>query len=64
MEQVIGQIVRLRIYDEEGRTDFLLALSKIVWFLTWIMLPFCVFKFFYDLMGIFDVNRHAIMTHL
>lgn len=54
MEQVIGQIVRLRIYDEEGQTDFLLALSKIVWFLMWIMLPFCVFKFFYDLMGIFE----------
>lgn len=52
MDEIQGNIIRLHIYDEEGRTDWLLALSKIVWFLIWFLIPFCIFRFLYDLMGV------------
>jgi hypothetical protein len=51
MDQIQGKIIRLRIYMEEGRTDWLLALSKVIWFLIWILFPFSLFRFLYDLLG-------------
>lgn len=52
MDQIQGTITRLRIYEEEGRTDWLLSLSKVIWFLIWILFPLSLFRLLYDLMGI------------
>lgn len=52
MDEIQGKIIRLQIYDEEGRTDWLLALSKVLWFFIWFLIPFCIFRFLYDLMGV------------
>lgn len=54
MDQIEGTIARLRIYEEEGHTDWFLSLSKVIWFLLWILFPFSLFRMLYDLMGVFE----------
>jgi hypothetical protein len=39
MDQIQGIITRLRIYEEEGRTDWFLSLSKVIWFLISVLFP-------------------------
>jgi hypothetical protein len=54
MDHIQGIITRLRIYEEEGRTDWLLSISKVIWFFIWILFPFSLFRFLYDTMGVFE----------
>lgn len=54
MDHIQGIITRLRIYEEEGRTDWLLSISKVIWFLILILFPFSLFRFLYDLLGVFE----------
>jgi len=51
MDHIQGVINQLSIYEEEGRTDWLLALSKVTWFLIWLIFPLSLFRFLNDLMG-------------
>jgi len=41
----------MRTYEEEGRTDWVLALSKIFWFFICLVAPFSFFRFLNDLFG-------------
>ena len=54
MDNINGIITQLRIYDEEGRTDWFLSLSKIIWFLIWILFPLSLFRIIYDLVGLIE----------
>ena len=51
MPSIRGRIARLRTYEEEGRTDWSLALSKICWFFICLVAPFSLFRFLNDLFG-------------
>lgn len=51
MPVVRGHIVRITIYEEEGRTDWALALSKICWYAICVMVPISLVRFVNDLFG-------------
>lgn len=51
MPSITGRIARMRTYEEEGRTDWALALSKISWFFICLVAPFSLFRFLNDLFG-------------
>jgi hypothetical protein len=42
----------MEVYEQEGRTDWALAASKICWLVIWIMTPFSCFRFTNDLFGL------------
>lgn len=46
-----GRITRMHVYEEEGRTDWALALSKILWFVICALFPLSLFRFISDLFG-------------
>lgn len=54
MGHIQGIITQLHIYEEEGRTDWFLSISKVIWFFIWILFPFSLFRFLYDIMGVFE----------
>lgn len=54
MDRIQGIITRLRIYEEEGRTDWVIGLSRLIWFLIWVLLPLSLFRFLHDLMGVIE----------
>jgi len=51
MPNIRGRITHLVTYEEEGRTDWALALSKICWFLICLLMPFSIYRFLKDLFG-------------
>ncbi len=53
MANVGGRIGRMRIYEEEGRTDWPLALSKICWFFICVLFPLSFFRLLNGLFGVF-----------
>ena len=61
MDSIRGIITQLRIYDEEGRTDWFLSLSKIIWFLIWVLFPLSLFRFIYDLLGLIEAIVSIIL---
>ncbi len=52
METIRGTIARIRYYQEEGRTDWALAFSKIGWSMISILFPISLFRLVYDLFGL------------
>lgn len=51
MAVISGKITVISSYEEEGRTDWALALSKICWFAACILFPVSIFRFLNDLAG-------------
>lgn len=61
MPTITGRITRMRIYLEEGRMDFILSLSKVIWFIFVLLLPFCIFRFAWDLFGLLEAIISVIL---
>lgn len=49
MPVLTGTISRIQVYEEEGRTDWALALSKVFWFAICVLFPISLFRFVNDL---------------
>lgn len=49
MPTVTGTISRIRTYEEEGRTDWALVGSRILWTACCLLFPFALFRFLNDL---------------
>jgi hypothetical protein len=54
----------MRTYEEEGRTDWALALSKIFWFFICLAAPFSLFRFLNDLFGTFIASGGILLLLL
>jgi len=54
MPTITGRITRMRIYLEEGRMNFILFLCKVIWFIFVLLLPFCIFRFVWDVLGLLE----------
>lgn len=52
MPVVNGRVTRINSHQEEGRTDWALALSKIGWFIIFLLTPLSLFRFVNDFFGI------------
>lgn len=52
METVRGTITSLQVYEEEGRHDWCLSLSKFGWGVVWFLFPISLFRFLYHFFGI------------
>ena len=53
MEKISGQIERITTYEEASPTDWFLAISKILWFVMWILVPLTLYRFLSDSFGTF-----------
>lgn len=51
MDAVMGRISRIEVREEEGLTDWSLALSKVCWFGICALFPLSLFRFLNDLFG-------------
>jgi len=51
MAFINGKITVVRSYEEEGRTDWALVLSKLCWFAACILFPVSIFRLLNDLAG-------------
>ncbi len=49
MAELAGRISCIQVYEEEGRTDWALALSKLCWFAICVLFPISLFRFVKDL---------------
>ena len=52
MAVISGRVRRVAEHEEEGRTDWALALSKIGWFIIFFLAPLSLFRFVNDLFGV------------
>lgn len=57
-----GTITRVQSYEEEGRTDWALALSKLLWYGTCLLFPLCLFRFVNDLFNPYLATVSVLLT--
>jgi hypothetical protein len=57
MPEISGEIVRITTYEEPAPTDGWLALSKVLWFAIWILIPVSLYRFLDDAFG----TVHAVV---
>jgi hypothetical protein len=54
MDIVRGRIAKMRVYEEEGRTDWVLALSKVCWCGICLLFPVSLFRFINEFFGLVE----------
>jgi len=52
MPIINGTVISMNINEEEGRTDWAMALSKIGWFILFFLTPLSIYRFVNDFFGI------------
>lgn len=68
MDIVRGRISKIRVYEEEGRTDWALAISKVCWCGICLLFPLSLFRFINNFLGLVEaiigVLAFAILVRL
>lgn len=68
MDIVRGRISKIRVYEEERRTEWALAISKVCWCGICLLFPLSLFRFINDFLGIVEaiigVLAFAILVRL
>jgi len=54
MATLNGQVTHLLIYEEEGGRDWVLSISKLLWYLICLIFPFSLFRFLRDIFGLWQ----------
>ena len=53
MPTIQGKVIRIRSYEQDGRTNWFMAISKLCWYAICFMLPFSLFRLLNDLFNVF-----------
>lgn len=53
MPTIQGKVIRIRSYEQDGRTNWFMTISKLCWYAICIMLPFSLFRLLNDLFNVF-----------
>jgi len=48
-----GKVIRIRSYEQDGRTNWFMAISKLCWYAICVMFPFALFRLLNDLFNVF-----------
>lgn len=53
MPTIQGKVIRIRSYEQDGRTNWFIAISKLCWYAICVILPFAIFRLLKDLFNVF-----------
>lgn len=52
MDTLRGRVLSVQAYERAARLDWSLSISRLIWFLIWILLPFSLFRFLAAFCGV------------